>query len=86
MKAILRYLALGALASAVFTTACVRIANYSETEYRYATELKAEALTLMDAATEPYTQHAADVDKLKLDLRKAYEYAAGRPDNEISAK
>ena len=75
-----------AFAALLAATACIRIASYNETEYQYATSLKAEALALMDKATEPYAQHQADAEKLTLDLSKAYEYAAGRPKNEISAK
>ena len=73
-------------AALLAAAACIRIASYNETEYQYATSLKAEALALMDKATEPYAQHQADAEKLTLDLSKAYEYAAGRPNNEISAK
>ena len=60
------------------------IAVYSQTAYEQATSIKAESLVLMNKATEPYGQHAQEVAALMLNVDKAYEYAKGRPRNEIS--
>ena len=62
------------------------IGPYSPTAYKYATSLKAETLALMDKATEPYSDHKADVDRVSVELRKAYEFVKGVPSNSISAK
>ena len=62
------------------------IAAYSQTAYEQATSIKAESLVLMNKATEPYTQHAQEVAALMLSVDKAYEYAKGRPKNEISTE
>lgn len=62
------------------------ISKFNETAYEQATSLKVESVALMNAATEPYEQHADDVRALKKKLEKAHEYAKGRPNNEISAK
>lgn len=62
------------------------ISKFNETAYEQATSLKVESLALMDAATEPYQEHANSVRALERELEKAYEYAKGRPDNEISAR
>src|SRR5215471_2068804 len=67
-------------------SACSTIAPYSQTAYEQATSLKAEALILMDKATEQYASHKTEVEKVQLDMEKAYEYSKGRPKNEISTR
>lgn len=62
------------------------ISTFNARAYDQATSLKVEALALMNEATEPYTDHAEHVQSLKLELRKAYEFAQGRPQNQISAR
>ena len=64
--------------------ACTTIAPYSHRAYEQATSVKAEALLVMDAATEPFTDHKAEVRELRLAVEKAYEYAKGRPKNDLS--
>lgn len=66
--------------------ACSYIAPYSQFAYQQATSLKVDVLALMNKATEPYASHAADVSDLVTEVEKAYEYAKGRPKNELSAK
>ena len=66
--------------------ACQLIAPYSQTAYQQTTALKAEALILMDQATEPYALHKTEAEQVRLDMEKAYEYAKGRPHNEFSTK
>lgn len=61
------------------------IAPYNETAYEHATSLKAEALQLMDKATERFPDHAAEVAALMLRVEQAYEYSKGIPKNEESA-
>jgi hypothetical protein len=63
-----------------------RISQFSATAYEQATALKVESLALMDRATQPYADHVVAVSALETELRKAYEYARGRPRNEISAR
>ncbi len=62
------------------------IATYSQAAYEQATSIKAESLVLIGKATEPYDQHAQAAAALMLNVDKAYEYAAGRPKNDISAE
>jgi len=72
---------------ALFATACgPTISEFNARAYEQATSLKVEALALMDAATAPYAEHADAVEQLQTELRKAHEYAKGRPHNEISAR
>ncbi len=68
-------------------TACgPTISEFNARAYEQATSLKVEALALMDKATAPYADHADAVQHLKTELEKAYEFAEGRPENEISAR
>jgi hypothetical protein len=72
--------------SLMFVACSSLIAPYNEASYRYATSLKPEALMLMGRATEEYAGHATEVDVLMLKVDQAYEYAAGLPNNEDSAR
>jgi hypothetical protein len=72
--------------SAMLFPSCSSIALYDEKAYEQATSLKVESLALMDKAVEPYGTHEPKVDDLKLQLEKSYEYAKGRPKNDISVK
>ena len=40
----------------------------------------------MDKAEEPFERHRSEVDVLSIKIEKAYEYAKGRPENEIAAQ
>lgn len=62
------------------------ISQFNETAYQQATSLKVESVRLMDAASEPYDEHADSVRALKKELDKALEYAKGRPRNEITTE
>lgn len=62
------------------------ISLFDETAYQKATSLKVESLRLMDQATEPYREHQTEVRYLRIELEKAYEYAKGRPKNQISTR
>lgn len=66
--------------------ACSYISPYSHFAYQQATSLKVEALTLMDKATEPYEKSKEGIEELETKIEKAYEYAKGRPKNELSTK
>lgn len=62
------------------------ISPFSPKAYEQATSLKVEALALMDKATRPYAEHQAEAEALRVSIEKAYEYAKGRPRNEVSVK
>ncbi len=61
-------------------------AVYSEQAYRQAVTLKVESLLLMEKAVEPFSEHDEEVFRLKKRLQIAYQYALGRPNNEITAE
>lgn len=75
-----------AVALLALVACAANISPYSQRAYEQATSLKVDALALMNKATEPYSRHQAKVEALKLDLDKAYEFAAGRPKNEHSTR
>jgi hypothetical protein len=65
---------------------CTSVSVFSPDAYRQAVDLKVVSLDLMEYATMPFTDYEGDVLYLKTELRKAYEFARGRPDNEISTR
>jgi hypothetical protein len=71
---------------ALLLVACETISPFNQKAYELSTATKAEALALMDKATEPSDTHAAAIQALQLNLDKAYEYARGRPKNEDSTR
>ncbi len=65
---------------------CASISVFSPEAYKQAVDLKVESLELMSLATMPFADVEENVTYLKTELKKAYEFALGRPDNEISAE
>ncbi len=64
---------------------CASIAPFSQRAYEQAVDLKVDALHTMELARDSFVTHQAEVSELKLKVEKAYEYAKGRPDNELSS-
>ena len=62
------------------------IAPYRAPAYDKAISFKVDALDLMAKATEPYVQHQAAAETLRLNLEKGYEDAKGVPNNEVSTQ
>lgn len=58
--------------------ACALITHYDPTSYKNATDLKAEALLLIEKAKDPPGIHVAEIDSVQLKLRQAYEYERGK--------
>jgi hypothetical protein len=65
---------------------CSSISEFSQYAYQQAVDLKVESLDLIGNADQPFEDYADDVYALKLELKKAVEFAKGRKDNEISTK
>lgn len=62
---------------------CPTIAPYNQKSYELTTSAKAEVLIVLGKATEPYKNHITEIEVLRLQVEKAYEYANGIPKNEI---
>ena len=69
----------------LFWSCAPTISGFSPIAFEQAPSLKVDALAVMDKATGSYADHEQDVAALSLRLAKAYEFAKGRPKNEISA-
>lgn len=79
-------LTLSALILSLTIWSCSSISVFSPEAYKQAVDLKVEALELMSFAASSYFDYEENVAYLKTELRKAYEFALGRPNNEISAE
>src|SRR5213594_1993251 len=77
---------LGLLLAPLLANCSSHISQFSPVAYEQATSLKVDALFLMGKATEPYAKHQEEASALTLRVAKAYEFAKGRPKNEISAQ
>jgi len=62
--------------------ACVFVSSFDPVAYERATSAKAEALLLMDKATDDYRSHKKDIEAVTLDINKAFEYDRGLALNE----
>ena len=83
----LRGLVSGLALAALLSLGCApSIALYSEKAYDQAVTLKTTSLRLMDRAVEPYNDHVQNVDSLLFEMDRTYEYARGRPGNELSTR
>ncbi len=76
----------GLLLAAAVASCGPTISTFSPIAYEQATSLKVDALALMGRATEPFADHRAETESLTVRLAKAYEFAKGRPNNDISAQ
>jgi len=74
------------LLAPILATCAPTISQFSPIAYEQATALKVDAQALMSKATQPYANHEEEVTALTLRVAKAYEFARGRPRNEISAR
>jgi hypothetical protein len=72
--------------TALSVAGCQTTPRFSEEAYSEATALKVDSLQLMDSAVKPYAEHAPEVEALRTKIEKAYEYAAGRPNNQITTQ
>lgn len=76
-------LTVGALLT-LCAAACSTISPYSQRSYELTTATKAEAISVLDKASGRYADNAAQVDALRLNVEKAYEYSRGIPRNDVT--
>jgi hypothetical protein len=77
---------LPALTLSLIIWSCASISVFSPEAYKQAVDLKVESVELMAFATMPCEDYKEEVAILRTKLTKAYEFASGRPDNELSAE
>ncbi len=80
-----KYFAISLIISLIFLS-CSMISPFNQRAYEQATELKVEALSLMDKAVRPFSEYRSEVSLFRLNVEKAYEYAKGLPKNSFTAK
>jgi hypothetical protein len=86
MTALRRTLTLPPLLVCLLISACSTIATFDQVAYDKATGAKAEALVLMDKATDSYSTHLKEIEAVSLTIDKAYEYDRGRALNTITVQ
>lgn len=74
------------IAGLLSLASCATIANFDQYSYTQATSLKIDALNTMTSATDSFYRHQTDVQQLRTQLSKAYEYEKNKPKNEITTK
>jgi len=71
-----------AIVSILVLAGCATVVSpYDQTSFQQVTSCKAEALTLVEKATTPYSDNTEEIGSVSLDLLRAYEYDAGRKKN-----
>jgi hypothetical protein len=63
---------------------CASISTFSQHAYLQTTSLKVDVLNVMSKAEAPYSTHETEVETVKTNLQKLYEYERNRPKNDIS--
>ncbi len=81
MKIYIQKLSYVLLASLLFIS-CSSLSSFDQTTIDQASSIKIMALSLMDKATNPYTDFAPQVDELKNKLEEAYQYSKSRNNND----
>ena len=69
-----------ALMAVLAVTACTLITPYDPTSYQHATNLKVEALLLIEKANDPPDVHRGEIEAFRTRLLQAYEYERGKGD------
>ena len=59
------------------------ITTYDPYSYTQLSTVKVEVLNVMSKATEEYSKHESEVEAVKLEVQKAYEYDTHKPKNEV---
>lgn len=68
------------------TSGCATIATYDQKSYEQLTACQAEVLHLMGKATTPYVSNSSEIEKVFVDVNKAFRYDENRPLNLISVE
>lgn len=63
--------------------ACSSIPDYDQVAYDRDTELKADAMRLVQSADQPYANHAEEVADIRRRMDHAYEYEKGKGNTNI---
>ncbi len=67
-------------------TGCYSISKFDQYAYSQTTTIKVDALNIMGYATDSFSIHQFDIQKVQTEIDKIYEYEKNRPKNIISEK
>ncbi|WP_430412402.1 hypothetical protein [Kordia sp.] len=69
----------------LLVTSCASLqkAVFDQYSYQKGTEIKVDALRLMDKATTQYSSQTAAIDHLETEMAKIIEYEKNKPENQI---
>jgi hypothetical protein len=76
----------GLLLAFLLLTGCTNIAFYDQAAYANVVDLKVDTLAVMELAVNPYSSQTAKIERVNLQMQKAYEYDRGRPMNETTVQ
>ncbi|MCL6099013.1 MAG: hypothetical protein M1391_10600 [Bacteroidetes bacterium] len=71
---------------ATLIVGCSSSAIFNQKAYEQATSLKVDVLNLMDKATGLYADNEKEINELKINVEKAYQYCLGLPNNDETIK
>lgn len=63
---------------------CNTIAHFDQISYTQITSVESDALSLMDKATDDYSNHQKEIEYVSNKIQKAYLYDKNRPKNKIT--
>lgn len=63
-------------------TGCIQTSRFDQRAYETAIELKVDSLVLIEQSIDHYTNHVSEAESLLIRIRKAHEYANGKPNND----
>ena len=70
----------GMILAASLMAGCALMSVYDPTSYKMATDLKAQAVALVNEASDPPGAHAQEIKDLSLKMQQAFEYERGKGD------
>lgn len=73
---------LGIFVGLLLLVGCVTTDPFDQRAYETTIDLKVDSLVLVERSTDHYTNHVAEAEALLIRIRKAHEYAKGKPDND----
>lgn len=72
--------------SIIASFSCNTISHFDQVAYSQITSVESDVLSLMDKATEDYSEHMQEIGEVSNKIQKAYLYDKNRPKNKITEK
>ena len=79
-----RFATLGIVSVVLLLSGCKPlITTYDPYSYTQLSTVKVDVLNVMSKATDEYSKHESEVEAVKVEVQKAYEYDTHKPKNEV---